>query len=611
MLALYLRIAPLAILLGCVFCLAPDLALGQPPGQKPEPCLTIAQIQGAGTRSPYDGASGLACVRGCVTGVAADGFYLQSTTPDGLARTSEGIFVYRWSGWMNPRKLRPGDLLEIRNFGVQEFYGSTEIVKLKSDRKDAYERLGACPLPLSAALPSSGTPETDPELLYEAFEGMRVATSLDGIVTGPTTRYVSRFPAGDPEITLVDAHSPSLNKRAFAGERPVGRGMIYLSGGLGQDLPAVGVGDRLVSPAVSGILAYQFERYVILVDEDSSAFTVVPATRQENVLQPIGPDEFTVCTFNVENLFDAVDDGDGDMGDWSPTNAAEFGLQLEKRARALREDMQHCTVVGLQEVEGKDAVWAALAAAAGGYRFDYYESMDPRDITVGILYDPRRVRLRHSEQKQACGETDFGVDYSWAQGPRVRRNPCRQDFPRFGRPPYVADLTIQDANGDRFLDVRVIVTHLKSRRGDETMNRQERLTQAQHVAELLHAQRGLALGDFNDLPASETLAVFEPFVDLYDTHVLAANRYTYIYNGLAESPDYIFLTRDLLRYVVSAQPVHINADFPDLLPPDPTSRRSSDHDPLLARFTFLPDELRPAWRVHTGGWWRRLGAAQH
>jgi predicted extracellular nuclease len=124
--------------------LAPDLALGQPPGQKPEPCLTIAQIQGAGTHSPYDDASGLACVRGCVTGVAADGFYLQSTTPDGLARTSEGIFVYRWSGWVNPRKLQPGDLLEIRNFGVQEFYGSTEIVKLKSDRNDAYERLGGC-----------------------------------------------------------------------------------------------------------------------------------------------------------------------------------------------------------------------------------------------------------------------------------------------------------------------------------------------------------------------------------------------------------------------------------------------------------------------------------
>ena len=120
-------------------------AADAPPAQTG--CLTIGQIQGPGGSSALDGRKGLGCVTGCVTGVAADGFYIQSARPDADPKTSEGIFVYRWSGWTNPRKLKPGDLLEIRDFGVQEFYGSTEIVKLKSDRETAYRRLGVMRAP--------------------------------------------------------------------------------------------------------------------------------------------------------------------------------------------------------------------------------------------------------------------------------------------------------------------------------------------------------------------------------------------------------------------------------------------------------------------------------
>ena len=75
------------------------------PGEcAPAPCepLTISQIQGSGDASPFNGKSDLACLTGCVTGVTADGFTLQSPEPDADPRTSEGIYAFRYTSWTNP-----------------------------------------------------------------------------------------------------------------------------------------------------------------------------------------------------------------------------------------------------------------------------------------------------------------------------------------------------------------------------------------------------------------------------------------------------------------------------------------------------------------------------
>jgi hypothetical protein len=586
--------------------------------------LTIAQIQGGGITSPYDGQQDLGCLTGCVTGVGAKGFYIQSAVPDGDPLTSEGLFVFRYAGWTNPVGIQPGDLVEIRNFGVQEFYGSTEIIGLRDDTRVSYRRVGTCPLPDPVPIPVLTDPQTDPESVYERFEGMRVTVGLDGAVTGPTMRYPSRFPAGEPELALVAAASPLFGQRILAGEMPQGRGMIYLSGGLDRDLPDVGTGDRLRGRDLTGILAYQFGRYVYLLDQEAPAISVQEIPRRSDATVRISRDEFAICTFNLENLFDAVDDGDGDMGDWTPGDAQAFDLLIDKRAAAIREDLKLCTVVGVQEVEGKDSVWQALVSAIGGkFRFDYFESPDERDITVGILYDANRVTLQASEQIQACTSTDYGVDYRWAVGPRSRPNPCGHlstlgSYPLFDRPPYVADLTIHNEQQTQARDVRVIVNHFKSKSGDETVNLPQRIAQARHVAGLLNfapaaesrvgggedarspalLAGGLrlvaALGDFNDLPGSAPLRQFAGYTSLMDARVPSANRYTFIYDGLSQAVDHFIMTPGLDRYFKSGSPVHINADYPDRRVPDRTSRRSSDHDPVMVRFAFRPTGVSEA-----------------
>jgi len=423
---------------------------------------------------------------------------------------------------------------------------------------------------------------------------MRVALSFDAAVTGPTARYVSRYPAGDPEIALVDRASPLYGQRLFVQEGttdavsslPVGRGMVYLTGGTGIDLPDVGTGDRVSATNLTGVLAYQFGRYVLLVD-DPAAIKVEDAPEVVDAVAAIEAGQFAVCTMNLENLFDAVDDGDGDLGDWAPADQAEFEAQLNTRAVTIREDLRGCTIIGVQEVEGKDAVWDALARAVGpDFRYDYFESADVRDITVGVLYDARRATLRRSEQAQACTQTDYLVDYMAARGPRARPNPCSGGaYPLFDRPPYLADLTVRDATGGRALDLRVIVNHLKSKRGEEAINAPRRAEQARFVAGLLIEPNSLALGDFNDPLGTPTLAQFSAYVNLYEAHLPPSDRYTYIYNGLSEPLDHFIMTPELDRYFLEGGPVHINADFPETRA-SVMSGRSSDHDPLFVRFSF-------------------------
>lgn len=571
------------------FLLAPFLALIQPD----PPVMTVPQIQGSGAASPYAGQQLTIPLRGCVTGVAAEGFFLQDPVGDGDVRTSDGIYVYRYSNWVNPRKIKPGDLVEITRYEVQEFYGQTEISGLTNDKTQTYRVLGDCKLPAPVRIEAPDDPNADLAPRYEANEAQRVVLDLDASVVGPTQRFESRYPAGDPEITVVQRGSPYYGQRIFAGQLPIDRGALALSGGLGVDLPQVGTFDRITAKGLTGILAFQFGRYVLLVD-DPGLLSVAHVSRQSVSVAPPAPDEWTVCTFNTKNLFDAMDDRDGDMGDWSPATESAYRRDIESSAALIRDTLGNCTVIALQEIEGKDGVWADLARATGpNYRFDYWESADARDITVGLLYDGSRVGMRRSAPAQACGAIDYGVDANAALGDRVLPNPCAVGtYPLYDRPPYVADLVVANAAGDRHVEVRLVVVHLKSKRGDEAANLVRRVQQAKHVTTLVDTPHTIILGDFNDDLGSRPMVQLDSFVNLYERHTPPADRYSYIYGGRAQAVDHIILTSDLDRYYVDGGAVHVNADL--AVPLAGAGGRTSDHDPVIARFLFRPTGVSDA-----------------
>ena len=164
----------------------------------------------------------------------------------------------------------------------------------------------------------------------------------------PTTRYISRFPTGDPEITLVPVNSPLAARRIFAGEIPPGRGMIYLSGGLGRDLPAVARGR----PA-DRVTAYGHPRLPVRQIYPSGRWRLSAASRYRPLLSsrnrefPSRPTSsasvastWRTCLTPRMTAMETSEIGR------RPTMTSSR-LRLEKCARAIREDLRGCCGRGL------------------------------------------------------------------------------------------------------------------------------------------------------------------------------------------------------------------------------------------------------------------------
>ena len=595
-------------------------------------CSSIPEIQGTGNTSPCLGHQDN--IVGCITGVTSRGFFFQDINGDGDPNSSDGIYAYFYKGWTNPANLQAGQMVKVSGT-VTEYYDTTEFANKGSDPlqvtvTDSGADCGGAGLPTPVSVAPISDPNADPMTLYEKYEGMRVKMSFDGFVVGPTKRFISDHPAGDPEIAFVDQSSSIYGQRVFENDYPGYRGTNYISGAFDKDLPDVDFGDSIAATDLIGVMGYQFSKYTLLVDGAlSQSITVTDDVDNDDSEDAAAVNEFTLCTFNIENMFDLVDDNDGDMGDWVPASTDEYNRMLEKRAKTIANNLSNCTIIGVQEVEGKDPVWDDLVAAIrdqGGitYHYDYYESIDPRDITTGILYDPSRVTLNASSQKQGCSSTNYGVNYSNADNTygRAVADPCTSgSYPLFNRPPYLAQLTVKDATGNHSIDISVIVNHFKSKRGDESRNLPRREAQAQHVVSLMQAEydaghhNSVTLGDFNDVLSSTTLDQFdtnvgsEPLVNMYLAHVPENDRYSYIFSGESEVLDHFIMTSDMDDSFMEGRAIHINADFPDVpnmgtdncsncvfstavqAPKDTSVHRSSDHDPVLTRFSIYQISL--------------------
>ena len=62
--------------------------------------------------------------------------------------------------------------------------------------------------------------------------------------------------------------------------------------------------------------------------------------------------------------------------------------------------------------------------------------------------------------------------------------------------------------------------------------------------------------------------------------------YTYIFEGRTQTLDHIVVSPELFDLLGLVQPLHTNADYPVPDPEDTSPRRVSDHDPLVAIFSF-------------------------
>ncbi len=572
---------------------------------------TIAEIQGAGHRSPLEGRR-VAEVEGIVTGVVDTprdaGFWLQSAEDDGDPATSEALFVA--TGYRAPGVV-PGH--RVRVAGRVEEHGSEGELPQTRIRMPWIQQVLAegQPLPEAVSLGGDGRrpplvnfdddglelfePDTDALDFWESLEGMRVAAH-DPVVVGPTMAWgelvvaldgadsANRTARGGLLLTAADAHP----ERLVVGGGPA---RIEREAAVGQRFPG----------GITGILDQGRGGYRLRPDEplptpagEGPAPDSTPLART--------PGHLTVATYNLYNL--------------AGSDAEE---EFEGHARVIVDHLGSPEMIGLQEVQdangpvddgtvdGRPTLDRLVQAIvdAGGPRYDYrqIDPVDNRDggrpgsnIRVALLFDPASVRF---VDRGAAGPDDAVEVTVGDGGPRLTLSPARLEplHPAFTREPAVdfggsrKPLVGEVEAGGRRLFV--VVAHLASKGGDDRLfgDRQPPVARSEvqrrdqagvihaFVARLLLADPEAAvivLGDLNELPFRPPLErLKEILVDPVATTVPADERYSFVYRGNSQRLDYALLS-PALAAGAEADVVHVHADFP-------AARRASDHDPVVVR----------------------------
>ncbi len=554
----------------------------------PAPCSTIPLIQGTGNTTACLGHRN--DIEGCITGVSATGFYFQDVTGDGNPTSSDGIFAYFWSTWNNPSNLQVGDLVSVSG-NVTEYYDTTEFAHSGSDSL-SISTIGSCSPPAPVSIAPNLDPTADPMTLYERYEGMRVQMSFDGWVVGPTKRFDSRYVYGDPEIAFVDFSSTiSDYSRVFQSDYPGYQGINYLSGGLNFDLPELDFGADLAGTNIIGVLGYQFDKYTLLVDTAPTLVTVDnPSSSTPQIAADSTKFEFDFCFYNVENLFDNLNDGSGDWGDWAPgwptpgtpEGAAEYQSHLNENVAVLYNDAKSCMVIGLSEVEGNQVIYDDLATALSTldavhtWTGIYVESGDSRDITQGFLYREDVVLLSGPTPVSGSPYTTWVSDNALD----FRRVPAAAEFQFF-------------TGTDAEVEITAYAVHFKSKRASTSCSTDDctdvRELEAADLRDILEYHQGtgeyaVAGGDFNDYITSSPISILTSSASVYNLFddLPTNDQYSFIFSGESEVLDYIFVTQNMLTahgylWDRAFAPIHVNADFP-------ASEHASDHDPVRVRF---------------------------
>lgn len=582
------------------------------------PSARIHDIQGAGHISPLNGQN-VINVPGIVTAIANNGFYLQDPNPDNNDATSEGIFVFTSSAptvavgdyiQVSGRvtEFRPGGSSGTNNLTITEITSPT-INKLSSGNTLPTATIlgnGGRTIPISVIENDATNVETsstfDPAQdgidFYESLEGMRVQIN-NAVTTSPT----ANFGTSEEIWVLADNGANATSRTARGGSlvnptdfNPERIQIDDLNNSL--VLPTVNVGAQLST--VTGVVNYDFGNYEVLV---STAPTVVQASPlQKEVTNLVGgANQLTVATFNVENL----DPGDG---------AAKFNAL----ASAIVNNLKSPDIISLEEIQDNngptnDSVVDASVtfqtlinaiAAAGGPTYEYRQ-INPVDdtnggepggnIRVGFLFNPQRVFFVDRAGGTSTSNTtvtDVGnngtPDLSASPGLIAPTNSAFNT----SRKPLVGEFIF---NGET---VYVIGNHFNSKGGDQPLfgvnqpptltSEVQRTQQAMIVKNFVQSILAInpnanivVAGDLNDFEFSNPLNILKSggLNDLIET--LPANeRYTYNFEGNAQTLDHILASSNLFNQLNGFDVVHINSEFADQI---------SDHDPSIARFLFKND----------------------
>ena len=547
------------------------------------------------------------------------GFYVQEEDVDVDAdvSTSEGIFISTFQ--FVPESLSVGDLVTVTGT-VRENFGETQVV---ATNVGVISSGNALPTVTQIELGAFGAIETDDtDLEYvtnlEAFEGMLVQFTNTLTVselfnldrfgeTGVSDGRPEQFTQNNaPDAAGFDAHLQDVAANSIilddgsTDQNPSQLEIIDGNNGVLDATDSFRMGDTLDN--VTGVVAYSFDEF--RVHDATGDYT------QSNP-RPETPDEvggnFSVASLNVLNFFTTIDENgaltDTGLGPRGADSEAEFIRQQEKAVAAIIE--MDADVLGLVEVENTNdsrAIQALVEAVNDALGSEVYSFVNTGlaggdAITNGIIYKPDSVSLvgEHAILEEFNGR-DFIDPLDAGRG--LNRPAVAQTFEVTG-------------TGETFT---IAVNHLKSKgslsglavdeaQGDGQGNNNGTRTEAVDIlAEWLAsdptgtgATQQMIVGDLNAYAQEDPITTLE---GLGFTNVAGETDYSFVFDGQIGTLDYIMINEALLDNFEGATEWHINADEADAIDynldfgRDPAlfdgdnPARNSDHDPIIAGFTF-------------------------
>ena len=220
---------------------------------------------------------------------------------------------------------------------------------------------------------------------------------------------------------------------------------------------------------------------------------------------------FTIAFYNLENLFDTIDNPYTLDNDFLPTsekqwNQKRYEKKIVKLGTAISNIGYHSTrkaptLIGVAEVENKQVLEDLISSkhlAQKGYGIVHYDSPDERGIDVGLLYQKEYFEVLHSETISVIiNESDGDRDYT-------------RDILR------VTGML----NNEK---VDILVNHWPSRRDGAESTSHKRIVAAQKNREIIDQIRLenpeakiISMGDFNDDPSSESVKEYLVQRDLFN-----------------------------------------------------------------------------------------------
>jgi endonuclease/exonuclease/phosphatase family metal-dependent hydrolase len=212
-----------------------------------------------------------------------------------------------------------------------------------------------------------------------------------------------------------------------------------------------------------------------------------------NAEPPVKSDTLCVAFWNLENLFDTIDDPKKDDQEFLPDGEKQWTQErLDKKlynlARAIKKmnGNQAPDLIGVAECENQQLLELMISKYLSDRNFKvaYAESPDNRGIDCGLIYDADKLKLIDSENYQVK---------------KLSSSPTRSIL--------FAEFDV--ANGEK---INIFVNHWPSRREGASETEFKRLAAAKVLKEKIDDifdrdtfAKIIVMGDFNDEPVDESI----------------------------------------------------------------------------------------------------------